>query len=74
MNSYDMDNIIGSFMNQQEEDLEFNIREFPRKRQTKPDKPDRTCPRCGGPLYYNSCDCTFEPSAYGNGGEWTTGD
>jgi hypothetical protein len=30
------------------------------------------CPRCGGQLYYGSCDCTWEPGAYGVGGEWTS--
>lgn len=75
MNSYDMDQVIGSFMNQQEEDFEFNLTDLPiRPKPTTFSQPDPTCPRCGGPLYYNSCDCTFEPGPYGSGGEWTSGD
>ena len=45
----------------------------PRGTNPPPEKEEEDkCDRCGMPLYYGSCDCSWSPDAYGTGGEWTS--
>jgi hypothetical protein len=76
MDSYFMDQVMDSFL-EDECNLPSFTNDLSRFTPSEPDpepKEEHVCQRCGGPLYWNSCDCYYQPNEYGHGGYWTTGD
>ena len=79
-----MDQIIDSFLEDECElpsfrTLDNNMlsQETKSQRHTRERKEEaerNKCPRCGGPLYYGGCDCTWDPGDFMNPGGWSSGD
>ena len=80
-----MDQIIDSFLEDACELPSFRtldsqpfFQETKSQRHTKEQKEEakkqrNTCQRCGGPLYYGSCNCYWDPGDFMTPGEWRSG-
>lgn len=81
MDQFFMDQIIDSFLEEECDLPNFSHRSYKestsernqREAREEADKAHNSCPRCGGPLYYGSCDCTWDPGDMMNTGGWSSG-